>query len=74
MPVKDWMTTDPITINPDTSVMKASQVMKENNIPTDALESSKKKVLIVDDDEGLVELMVDAFERDTELECQFAGF
>ena len=32
MLVKDWMTTDPITVNPDTSVMKASQVMKENNV------------------------------------------
>ena len=32
MLVKDWMTTDPITVTPDTSVMKASQVMRENNI------------------------------------------
>jgi acetoin utilization protein AcuB len=32
MPVKDWMSTDPITVTPDTSVMKASQMMKENNI------------------------------------------
>ena len=32
MPVKDWMTTDPITVKPDTSVMKASQIMKDNNI------------------------------------------
>jgi len=38
--------------------------MKENGIPTDALESGKRKVLIVDDDEELVELLVDVFERD----------
>ncbi len=37
--------------------------MKDNGIPTDALESGKRKVLIVDDDEGLVDLLVDAFER-----------
>lgn len=38
--------------------------MKENGIPTDALESGKRKILIVDDDVDLVELMVDAFARD----------
>lgn len=38
--------------------------MKDNGIPTDALESGKRKVLIVDDDEELVELMQDVFERD----------
>ncbi len=38
--------------------------MKENGIPTDALESGKRKVLIVDDDEELVELLVDVFDRD----------
>lgn len=38
--------------------------MKDNGIPTDALESGKRKVLIVDDDEGLVELISDVFERD----------
>ncbi len=38
--------------------------MKENGIPTDALEDGKRKVLIVDDDEELVELMVDVFVRD----------
>ncbi len=32
MLVKEWMTTEPITVTPETSVMKASQVMKENNI------------------------------------------
>jgi len=38
--------------------------MKENGIPTDALESGKRKVLIVDDDEELVELLADVFDRD----------
>jgi two-component system, OmpR family, response regulator len=38
--------------------------MKDNGIPTDALESGKRKILIVDDDEALVELLADAFEKD----------
>jgi len=38
--------------------------MKDNGIPTDALESGKRKLLIVDDDQELVELMSDAFARD----------
>ena len=38
--------------------------MKDNGIPTDALESGKRKVLIVDDDEELVELLSDVFEKD----------
>ena len=37
--------------------------MKDNGIPTDALESGKRKVLIVDDDQELVDLLVDAFDR-----------
>lgn len=32
MLVKYWMTTEPITVTPDTSVMKASQLMKEGNV------------------------------------------
>ncbi len=38
--------------------------MKDNGIPTDALESGKRKLLIVDDDEDLVDLMRDLFVRD----------
>lgn len=38
--------------------------MRDNGIPTDALDSGKRKVLIVDDDEDLVDLLVDHFERD----------
>lgn len=47
--------------------------MKDNGIPTDALESGKRKVLIVDDDEELVELMVDVFARDGRFEIKTAN-
>src|SRR2546423_15249147 len=38
--------------------------MKDNGIPTDALENSSRRVLIVDDDQDLVDLIRDAFEKD----------
>ncbi len=47
--------------------------MKENGIPTDALESGKRKVLIVDDDEDLVELIADHLERDGRFEIRSAN-
>ncbi len=47
--------------------------MKENGIPTDALDSGKRKVLIVDDDEELVELISDVFERDGRFEVRTAN-
>jgi two-component system OmpR family response regulator len=47
--------------------------MKENGIPTDALESGKRKILVVDDDEELVELLVDVFERDGRFETRNAN-
>ena len=47
--------------------------MKDNGIPTDALESGKRKVLIVDDDEELVELLVDVFGRDGRFEIRMAN-
>ncbi|MFM8172165.1 MAG: response regulator [Pirellulaceae bacterium] len=47
--------------------------MKENGIPTDALESGKKKLLIVDDDQDLVDLMSDAFQRDGRFELRTAN-
>ncbi len=47
--------------------------MKDNGIPTDALENGKRKVLIVDDDEELVELMVDVFHRDGRFEHKAAN-
>lgn len=49
------------------------QFMKDNGIPTDALESGKRKVLIVDDDEDLVELLVDVFARDGRFEIRTAN-
>jgi excisionase family DNA binding protein len=42
--------------------------MRDNGIPTDQLESGKRKVLIVDDDAELVELITDALERDVRFE------
>jgi two-component system, OmpR family, response regulator len=47
--------------------------MRDNGIPTDALESGKRKVLIVDDDQELVELMEDAFARDGRFEIRTAN-
>lgn len=47
--------------------------MRDNGIPTDALESGKRKILIVDDDEELVELMADAFERDGRFDIKTAN-
>jgi excisionase family DNA binding protein len=38
--------------------------MRDNGIPTDALDSGKRKILVVDDDEDLVELISDALARD----------
>lgn len=32
MPVQDWMSKDLVTVDEDTSIMKASKVMKQNNI------------------------------------------
>ena len=47
--------------------------MKDNGIPTDALESGKRKLLVVDDDEDLVELIVDAFARDGRFDIKTAN-
>jgi excisionase family DNA binding protein len=47
--------------------------MKENGIPTDALESGKRKALVVDDDEELVELIRDALENDGRFEVRIAN-
>jgi two-component system, OmpR family, response regulator RpaA len=44
--------------------------MRDNGIPTDALDSGKRKVLVVDDDEDLVELIVDQLERDGRFEIR----
>jgi excisionase family DNA binding protein len=47
--------------------------MKDNNIPPDALESGKQKVLVVDDDPEIVELFVDVLERDGRFEVKTAS-
>lgn len=47
--------------------------MKENNIPLDAIESGKRKVLIVDDDAEIVELIVEVLERDGRFETETAS-
>src|SRR5207342_3894035 len=44
--------------------------MRDNGIPTDALESGKRKLLVVDDDEELVELIVEVLERDGRFELR----
>ena len=49
------------------------QFMKENGIPTDALESGKRKILIVDDDQELVELLVDVFAQDARFDIRTAN-
>jgi two-component system OmpR family response regulator len=47
--------------------------MRDNGIPTDALENGKRKILIVDDDQELVDLMVDVFQRDGRFEIRTAN-
>ena len=47
--------------------------MKENNIPLDNLESGKKKILIVDDDAEIVELIMDVLVRDGRFEVRTAS-
>ena len=47
--------------------------MKDNGIPTDALESGKRKALIVDDDEDLVDLIRECLEADTRFEVRTAN-
>jgi excisionase family DNA binding protein len=47
--------------------------MKDNGIPTEALESGKRKVLLVDDDAELVELIVKVLDEDGRFEVRVAG-
>ena len=47
--------------------------MKDNGIPTDALESGKRKALVVDDDEELVEVIRDVLEADGRFEVRVAN-
>ena len=47
--------------------------MRDNGIPTDALETGKRKVLVVDDDPDLVELIVSVLEGDGRFETKVAN-
>jgi excisionase family DNA binding protein len=47
--------------------------MKQNNIPLDNLDSGKKKILIVDDDPEIIELIVDILSRDPRFEIKTAA-
>jgi excisionase family DNA binding protein len=47
--------------------------MRENSIPIDTLESGKRKVLIVDDDPEIVELIVDVLTRDGRFDVKTAS-
>jgi len=44
--------------------------MKENGIPTDALESGRRRILIVDDDQGVVDLISEVFAGDSRFETK----
>jgi two-component system, OmpR family, response regulator RpaA len=44
--------------------------MKENGIPTDALESGRRTILIVDDDPAVVELITDVLASDSRFETK----
>jgi len=47
--------------------------MKDNGIPTDALESGKRKILLVDDDLDLVEMLTKVLEEDGRFEVRVAN-
>ncbi len=47
--------------------------MKDNGIPTDALESGRRKALVVDDDEELVELIRDVLQADGRFDVRVAN-
>ncbi len=46
--------------------------MRNNEIPTDALESSTKRILIVDDDAKIIEIFRDAFGQDDRFDIKTA--
>jgi excisionase family DNA binding protein len=47
--------------------------MRENDIPLDQLDSGRRKVLVVDDEAEIVELMVDVLERDGRFDVRTAS-
>ena len=55
---------------PRSNLMK---FMRENSIPLEGLDSGKKKVLIIDDDAEIVDLLVDVLSRDERFEIGTAA-
>lgn len=49
------------------------QFMKDNNIPLDNLESGKKRVLVVDDDPDILNMLVELLQRDGRFEVKTAA-
>jgi len=49
------------------------QFMKEHNIPLDQFEMGKIRVLVVDDDPAIVEMLVELLERDGRFEVETAA-
>jgi excisionase family DNA binding protein len=47
--------------------------MRDNKIPLDTIESGKRKVLVVDDDAEIVELIVDVLDRDGRFDTETAS-
>src|SRR5512136_2022817 len=47
--------------------------MRENDIPLDQLDSGRRKVLVVDDEAEIVELMVDVLDRDGRFDVRTAS-
>ena len=48
------------------------QFMKDNAIPLDNLDSGKKRILAVDDDEAILEMLVELLERDGRFDVRVA--
>ena len=49
------------------------EFMRENEIPLDNIVSGKRRVLVVDDDEAILEMLVELLERDGRFEVRVAG-
>lgn len=49
------------------------QFMKENGMPLGQLEQGKRRVLVVDDDPAIIEMLVELLERDGRFEVQTAA-
>ena len=47
--------------------------MRENDIPLDRIDAGRKRILIVDDDPNIVEMLTDVLQRDGRYEVRSAG-